>query len=94
MRKDNKGQQKTIESEMFPQSLPHGKNGGETMTRNKCCDLGRITNVTQYESEFGSQKDYDSNPDGSKYVHRYMRYGSGSVGKQGKHSLLTHKTNI
>jgi hypothetical protein len=30
MRKDNKGHQKTLEGKMFPQALPHPKNGGET----------------------------------------------------------------
>ena len=67
MRKDNKGQQKTLECEMFPQALPHPKNGRETKTRNEHCDPDRITDVTLQDSEFSSHRFLDLNPDGSKY---------------------------
>ena len=92
MRKDNKGQQKTLEGVMFPQMLPHGKNSGETPKDKRCCDLGRITDVTQAGSGFNPQKDFGSNPDGSKYEQpTLVRYGIGLVGKQGKRLLMTHK---
>lgn len=52
---------------MFPQTLPHGKNSGETLKNKRGCDLGRITDVIQAGSGFNPQKDFGSNPDGSKY---------------------------
>ena len=54
MRKDNKGQQKTLEVEMFPQALPHPENGGETNKQQ--IPLGH-----EPETLF-------TNPDGTKYV--------------------------
>jgi len=68
MIKHNKGHQKTLEGEMFPQALPHPENGGETKTRNEDCDPDRITDVTPHDSKFSSDEVLSFNPDGSKYV--------------------------
>ena len=77
---------------MFPQTLPHGKNSGETLKNKRGCDLSRITDVIQAGSGFNPQKDFGSNPDGSKYEQpTLVRYVIGSVGKQGKRLLMTHK---
>jgi len=71
MNNNNKGHQKTLDSEMFPQMIPHPENRWGNMESKKndasSSYLERIMDVILSESESESIKDFDSNPDGSKY---------------------------